>query len=125
MYAVPGRFGTELPEPLVHTDVLEEDFSNEGGAYQTFQLLKNIMGLWILQECKRQWENQGLTYSFAELVELAQNAESFRDFINPDDLRFMNPADMPAEIRDYCRETGRPFLVAPESMSSAYCKAWL
>ncbi|MGV2788552.1 rhamnulokinase, partial [Clostridium perfringens] len=89
-------------------DVLEEDFSNEGGAYQTFQLLKNIMGLWILQECKRQWENQGLTYSFAELVELAQAAESFGSFINPDDLRFMNPADMTAEIRDYCRETGQP-----------------
>jgi rhamnulokinase len=110
-YLVCGTWsllGTELPEPLVHPDVLEEDFSNEGGAYQSFQLLKNIMGLWILQECKRQWENQGLQFSYAELVELAEDAEPFRSLIHPDDLRFMNPADMTAEIRDYCLETGQP-----------------
>lgn len=110
-YLVCGTWsllGTELPEPLVHPDVLEEDFSNEGGAYQSFQLLKNIMGLWILQECKRQWENEGLKYSYAELIELAEDAEPFRSLIHPDDLRFMNPADMTAEIRDYCLETGQP-----------------
>ena len=110
-YLVCGTWsllGTELPEPLVHPDVLEEDFSNEGGAYQSFQLLKNIMGLWILQECKRQWENEGLKYSYAELVELAEGTVPFRSLIHPDDLRFMNPADMTAEIRDYCLETGQP-----------------
>lgn len=109
-YLVCGTWsllGTELSQPLVHSEVLEEDFSNEGGAYQTYQLLKNIMGLWILQECKRQWENEGLTYSYAELIELAQETEPFRSLIYPDDLRFMNPSDMLAEIRAYCSETGQ------------------
>lgn len=110
-YLVCGTWsllGTELSQPLVHSEVLEEDFSNEGGAYQTYQLLKNIMGLWILQECKRQWENEGLTYSYAELIELAQEAKPFHSLIYPDDLRFMNPSDMLAEIRAYCSETGQP-----------------
>lgn len=110
-YLVCGTWsllGTELSQPLVHSEVLEEDFSNEGGAYKTYQLLKNIMGLWILQECKRQWENEGLTYSYAELIELAQEAEPFHSLIYPDDLRFMNPSDMLAEIRAYCSDTGQP-----------------
>lgn len=110
-YLVCGTWsllGTELNEPLIHPDVLELEFSNEGGAYGTFQLLKNIMGLWIVQECKRQWDREGESYSFSELVELAHGADPFRSFIDPDDLRFMNPSDMTAEIHSYCRETDQP-----------------
>nr|WP_082112366.1 rhamnulokinase family protein [Paenibacillus sp. DMB20] len=109
-YLVCGTWsllGTELKDPLIHPDVLDLEFSNEGGAYGTFQLLKNIMGLWILQECKRQWDAEGEVYSFAELVELAQASAAFRAFIDPDDLRFMNPPDMTASILEYCRETGQ------------------
>lgn len=109
-YLVSGTWsllGTELDEPLIHPDVLDLEFSNEGGAYGTFQLLKNIMGLWIVQECKRHWDRNGNEYSFSELVELAREAEPFRSFISPDDLRFMNPPDMIAEIQSYCRETGQ------------------
>lgn len=114
-YLVCGTWsllGTEMKEPLLHPDVLKEDFSNEGGAFDTFQLLKNIMGLWILQECKRQWDHQGLDYGYGDLVRLAEEEEAFRSFIQPDDLRFMNPADMISEIQTYCRETGQP---VPES----------
>lgn len=110
-YLVCGTWsllGTELEQPLIHPDVLAEDFSNEGGAYDTFQLLKNIMGLWILQECKRQWESAGASYSYHELIELADSAATFRSFIHPDDLRFMNPANMIGEIEDFCRESGQP-----------------
>lgn len=110
-YLVCGTWsllGTELFEPLIHPEVLEYGFSNEGGAYGTFQLLKNIMGLWILQECKRQWEREGDHYSYSDLVQLAEGAQPFRSFIDPDDLRFMNPADMISAIHNYCRETGQP-----------------
>ncbi|WP_054955964.1 rhamnulokinase [Paenibacillus dakarensis] len=109
-YLVCGTWsllGTELSEPLINQDVLELEFSNEGGAFGTFQLLKNIMGLWIVQECKRQWDREGGEHSFSELVELAREAEPFRSFIAPDDLRFMNPPDMTAAIQNYCRETGQ------------------
>ncbi|SMF82797.1 rhamnulokinase [Paenibacillus uliginis N3/975] len=110
-YLVCGTWsllGTELSEPLIHPDVLELGFSNEGGAYGTFQLLKNIMGLWILQECKRQWDREGEGYTFGDLVELAEGAQHFRSFIDPDDLRFMNPPDMTTAIQNYCRETEQP-----------------
>ncbi|GJM78932.1 hypothetical protein HMSSN139_14280 [Paenibacillus sp. HMSSN-139] len=71
------------------------------------------MGLWILQECKRKWDQDGEAYSFAELVQLADQAEPLYALIDPDDLRFMNPADMPEEIRAYCRETGQPVPDSP------------
>ncbi|MGG6312676.1 rhamnulokinase [Paenibacillus macerans] len=111
-YLVSGTWsllGTQMPAPLLEQAVLERQFSNEGGVDGTYHLLKNIMGLWILQECKRKWEQGGgYGYSFAELVRLAEQAEPLRSLIDPDDLRFMNPADMPEEIRSYCRETGQP-----------------
>lgn len=110
-YLVCGTWsllGTELSEALLHPEVLEHNFSNEGGAFGTFQLLKNIMGLWILQECKRRWELNGVSLSFPEMVKLAEAAEPFRSLIDPDDLRFMNPADMIETIAEYCRESGQP-----------------
>ncbi|MGZ7442220.1 FGGY-family carbohydrate kinase [Paenibacillus sp. TH7-28] len=73
------------------------------------------MGLWILQECKRKWEQGGDSFTFAKLVTLAEEAEPLRSLIDPDDLRFMNPADMPGEIRSFCRETGQP---QPDSAGS-------
>lgn len=114
-YLVSGTWsllGTQMAKPLLTSEVLERQFSNEGGVDGTYHLLKNIMGLWILQECKRKWEQDGEVYSFAELVLLAEQAEPLRTLIDPDDLRFMNPVDMPEEIRAYCRETGQP---VPES----------
>ncbi|MEK4512246.1 rhamnulokinase [Paenibacillus sp. FSL K6-2524] len=109
-YLVCGTWsllGTELSEALLLPEVLEHNFSNEGGAFGTFQLLKNIMGLWILQECKRRWELNGVNLSFPEMVKLAEAAEPFRSLIDPDDLRFMNPADMVETIAEYCRESGQ------------------
>ncbi|WP_019636056.1 rhamnulokinase [Paenibacillus fonticola] len=110
-YLVSGTWsllGTPLEKPLLDPAVLDLQFSNEGGAYGTYHLLKNIMGLWILQECKRKWEQSGRSLSFSSLAQLAETAPPFRCFIDPDDLRFMNPADMPGEILDYCRETAQP-----------------
>ncbi|WP_110931637.1 rhamnulokinase [Paenibacillus bouchesdurhonensis] len=109
-YLVSGTWsllGTPMERPLLDPAVLELQFSNEGGAGGSYHLLKNIMGLWILQECRRKWELARNSYSYSDLGLLAEAAPPFRCFIDPDDLRFMNPADMPKEIIDYCRETGQ------------------
>lgn len=110
-YLVSGTWsllGTQMQEPLLQPDVLKLKFSNEGGAGGTYHLLKNIMGLWILQECKRIWEQRGEPLTYPQLVALAETAEPFRSLIDPDDLRFMNPDSMPEEIAAYCRESGQP-----------------
>ncbi|GAA0136716.1 rhamnulokinase family protein [Paenibacillus sp. YSY-4.3] len=117
-YLVSGTWsllGTPLERPLLDPAVLELQFSNEGGVGGSYHLLKNIMGLWILQECKRKWEQSGTSYSYPELALLAEAAPPLRSFIDPDDLRFMNPADMPKEILGYCRETGQ---AEPSSISA-------
>lgn len=110
-YLVCGTWsllGTELPGPLVTPEALALDFSNEGGVGGTYQLLKNIMGLWILQECKREWEEQGNDWSFAEIVVQAERAEPFRSFIHPDDPSFYAPSGMIGRIQAYCRQTSQP-----------------
>jgi rhamnulokinase len=106
--------GTELQEASLKLETLESNFSNEGGVGDTYQMLKNIMGLWLLQECKHEWDTKGNNKPFAELVELAQEAPAFRSIIDPDDFRFMNPRDMPEEIRAYCIESNQ---LVPQSES--------
>jgi len=105
--------GTELPHPVLTDQALTWNFTNEGGVYGTFRLLKNIMGLWIVQECRRAWEKAGQAVTFPELVKAAEQAEPFRSFIDPDDDRFLNPQDMPEQVREYCARTGQP---VPDSM---------
>jgi rhamnulokinase len=100
--------GTELPEPVLSGQALEWNFTNEGGIGGTTRLLKNIMGLWIVQECRRVWERQGSSHTFAELAALAAQAAPFRSFIDPDDTAFLNPDDMPAQVRSFCERSGQP-----------------
>ncbi|THF72598.1 rhamnulokinase [Cohnella fermenti] len=109
-YLVCGTWsllGTELLEPLLTDEARELEFSNEGGVGDTFQLLKNIMGLWILQECRREWEELGERIGYAELAERAERAEPFRSLIHPDDARFFGQGDMLGRIREFCEETGQ------------------
>lgn len=100
--------GTELPEPVLDPAVLALGFSNEGGMGGTARTLKNIMGLWLIQECKREWDQSVGARSFSELVKLAEAAPAFRSFIDPDDLLFLPPGGMPDRIRKYCEESGQP-----------------
>jgi rhamnulokinase len=100
--------GVELPEAQLSPRVLELNFTNEGGVDGTYRLLKNIMGLWLLQQCRRSFAASGQDLSYEQLAQLAAAAPAFRSFVNPDDSRFLNPPDMPKAIRDYCRETGQP-----------------
>ncbi|HZG55660.1 rhamnulokinase [Paenibacillus sp.] len=100
--------GTELDRPVLTEQALAWNFTNEGGIGGTYRLLKNIMGLWLVQECKRAWDKAGgASHSFAELAALAAAAPAHAAYIDPDDDRFLNPSDMPSEIRAYCRETGQ------------------
>ena len=104
--------GVELPQPLIHEAVREHNFTNEVGLANTTRFLKNIVGLWLLQESRRAWLRQGLELDYAEINRLAAEAEPFRSQIDPDDPRFLSPQDMPAEIVAYCLENSQP---APET----------
>lgn len=103
--------GVEVPQAILTPRALALNVTNEGGLEGTYRLLKNIMGLWLVQRCKRAFEAQGSTCDYAELVRLAEQARPFRSLIEPDDPRFLAPPDMPAAIREFCRESGQP---APE-----------
>lgn len=100
--------GTEMSEPLLGKETMELEFSNEGGVGETFQLLKNIMGLWLLQECKREWDEKGKEISFPELVCMAEQAMPFRSLIHPDAPRFFSPGGMADKICGFCEETNQP-----------------
>ncbi|GAA5508174.1 rhamnulokinase family protein [Novipirellula caenicola] len=105
--------GIELPDPRINNDVLAENFTNEAGLNGTTRFLKNIVGLWLLQESRRSWARQGQSLDYAEINQLAEQAEPFRSLINPDDPRFMSPADMPTAIDSYCQETNQPVPETP------------
>jgi rhamnulokinase len=100
--------GVELPAPLISDATLAANFTNEGGVAGTTRFLKNIMGLWLVQECRRAWEREGVTHSYEELVRLAAAAPPFVAILDPDDASFLLPAHMPQAIADYCRRTGQP-----------------
>ncbi|MER2143902.1 MAG: rhamnulokinase family protein, partial [Eubacteriales bacterium] len=99
--------GAEIVKPLCSESVMNANYTNEGGVDGSIRLLKNIMGLWIIQECKREWDRRSDAVGFAELVEMAMGAEPFKAIIDVDDPCFMAPGDMPNRIQDYCRRTGQ------------------
>jgi len=99
--------GVELPAPLLTGKALAHNFTNEAGFGGTTRFLKNIVGLWILQESRRAWQREGLELDYATLAGQAAAAEPFRALINPNDPRFWKPGEMPAKIVAYCRETGQ------------------
>ncbi|MDZ4789237.1 MAG: rhamnulokinase family protein [Blastochloris sp.] len=99
--------GRELSCPILTTESFKEGFSNEGGVLDTTRFLKNIAGMWLVQECKKKWDEQGQEISFGELVELAQKESGALGLIDPDAKEFQAPADMPKAIADYCRARGQ------------------
>ncbi|MEI6561974.1 MAG: rhamnulokinase family protein [Verrucomicrobiota bacterium] len=105
--------GVELPAPLINEEVRRHNFTNEAGYGGTTRFLKNIVGLWLLQESRRDWIRQGMTLSFDDLDRQAEAAEPFRSLINPNAECFMKPDNMPARIAAYCRETGQPVPETP------------
>ena len=104
--------GIEVEEPIITPQSYDMNFTNEGGIEGTTRFLKNITGMWLLEQCRKEWSKSGRDYSYPEIVKMAGEAEPFRSLINPDDATFANPASMTQAIADYCRHTGQP---APET----------
>jgi rhamnulokinase len=99
--------GGETTSPVIDEKSLAHNFTNEGGVQNTIRLLKNIAGLWLLQECRRIWTQQGQELSYDDLTRLAGEAAPFTALVDSDDSSFLAPADMPARIRDFCERTGQ------------------
>ena len=99
--------GTELDAPKINAETEKYNFTNEGGVNNTIRFLKNIMGLWLIQESRRQWRREGKKFSFADLESLAKAAKPFRCFIDPDHPSFVSPGDLPARVREFCQKTGQ------------------
>jgi rhamnulokinase len=102
-----------LPRPLVTDAALAANFTNEGGVAGTTRFLKNIMGLWLVQECRRCWEKAGHAHSYDELVRLAEAAPPFVSLVDPDDPAFVLPPNMPAALAEFCRRSGQPAPTEP------------
>jgi rhamnulokinase len=100
--------GTELDAPVISPQALRLNFTNEGGVAGTTRLLKNVMGLWMLQCCRQSWTGQGQVYDYRELMELAGREPSFHHLVDPDDESFLRPADMPMAINQFCARTQQP-----------------
>jgi rhamnulokinase len=104
--------GTEVRQPIITLASLAANVTNEGGVEGTFRFLKNVAGLWLLQECRRTWAQEGEEYSYDDLTEMAETAPPFAALIEPDDPSFLSPSDMPRAIADYCLRSGQ---TPPES----------
>ncbi len=96
--------GVEVAQAVLGNRALEWNVTNEGGVDGTYRLLKNIMGLWLVQECRRSFERAGKSLDYARLAQLAAEAPAFRSLIDPDDASFLSPDDMPSAIQEFCRE---------------------
>ena len=105
--------GTELKDPLINAQSQALNLTNEGGAMGKIRFLKNIMGLWLIQESRRQWRREGNEYSFAQMEAWAKECKPLQCFINPDDSSFATPGNMPEKVREYCRKTDQH---VPESV---------
>jgi rhamnulokinase len=99
--------GIETSEPVLTPDALALNFTNEGGVGGTIRLLKNIAGLWLLQESRHQWQREGRTYEWDDLLSMASRATPFRSLVAPDATTFLSPGNMPAALRDYCARTAQ------------------
>jgi len=113
--------GTELDAPVISPEALRHNFTNEGGVNGTTRLLKNVMGLWMLQCCRQSWTARGQSCDHLELMELAAREDSFRCLVDPDHASFLRPSDMPAAIDQFCAKTHQP---SPKSVGG-YVRAIL
>lgn len=99
--------GIEAEGPIITDKSLAYDFTNEGGLNGTFRFLKNIMGLWLVQECKREWARAGQSYSYDDLTRMTAEAPAFGPLVSLNDSRFLSPGGMPARIQSFCHETAQ------------------
>jgi rhamnulokinase len=111
--------GIETEAPIITPASCRSNFTNEGGIEGTTRFLKNITGMWLLEQCRKEWEREGRAYSYPQIVDMAGQSASFPSRINPDDSRFANPSSMTEAIRLYCKETDQP--VPASDADYVYC----
>jgi rhamnulokinase len=99
--------GIETPKAIINDKTFAHQFTNEGGVEGTIRLLKNIMGLWLVQECRRQWQKDGEDLSYAQLTAMAQKARPFAATMNIDTGGFLAPGDMPRRINEHLTQSGQ------------------
>ncbi|MDR0750697.1 MAG: rhamnulokinase [Tannerellaceae bacterium] len=99
--------GIEVEQPIITAESCRGNFTNEGGIEGTTRFLKNITGMWLLEQCRKEWERSGQTYAYPQIVAMAAEAAAFPSVVNPDDPSFANPECMTAAIAAYCRQTGQ------------------
>ncbi|MGB0258063.1 MAG: rhamnulokinase [Coraliomargarita sp.] len=124
--------GLELPEPVITEQSQADGFTNEIGINNTVRFLKNICGLWLIQQTKRYWKAGGEDVPYSKMAGFAAEAEPFRSFINPDDMRFIEAGRMPEKVQEYCHETGQPIPETKgqiirciyESLALRYAQVW-
>lgn len=100
--------GVELKEPIITGQSLKNNFTNEGGVDNTIRFLRNNMGMWLLERCRKQWQQEKTDVSYDHLLILAAQASPFHCFIDPDDPGFLHPANMPQAIRQFCKNNQQP-----------------
>ena len=100
--------GIETHEPILNEQSLKNNFTNEGGVFGTIRFLKNVMGLWLIQQMRKSFQQQGNACEYDELAKLALKSKEFISILNPDDASFLNPRDMTDAIRTFCSKTGQP-----------------
>ena len=109
--------GVELAQPVLTAEALSANFTNEGGVFGTTRFLKNVMGLWLLQECQRRWSQEGRVTDYDTLLADVDEVQPFAALIDPDDARFLAPQDMPATINAYLREHKQAPLSTPAAFA--------
>jgi len=124
--------GLELSKPIISEQSFQDAFTNEIGINGSVRFLKNICGLWLIQESRRYWLDHGHDYSYAEMAGLASKVEPFRSLVDPDDPRFAEAGRMPEKIQEFCRETKQQVPETPgetirciyESLALRYAEVW-
>ncbi len=111
--------GVELPAPLINAETALHNFTNEGGAFGTIRFLKNVMGLWVLESCRKEWQQRGLTVDYEVLLRDVAARADFPALIFPDDERLFNPASMTAALKAQLAETGQDIDDNPVAMTKA------
>ena len=99
--------GVEVKDAIINDETYALNYTNEGGIDGTTRFLKNITGMWLLEQCLKEWKKEGINYAYEKLVKMAESAPAFQSFIDPDHTSFANPASMTKAITEYCMATGQ------------------
>ena len=99
--------GMNVPEPVINEDSFKYNFTNEGGIGGTYRFSKNVMGLWVVQQCRQEWMSEGKNYSYGELTKMAADVPLSTSFVDPDYSKFLKPGNMVEKVQEFCKMTGQ------------------